>query len=142
MRRNPYPSRSSPTLFGGGVVPTRPVYLPQPEVEFLFSMPTAETIIMRSGRKTSAIANVIRTSNGFLLGVVFAFLAADPSQIALAQKAPEATGMPDFAPAMIDHMHKMRRYKDPDHGAQHTPPMIDRFSVDRDPSGAIASFQP
>ena len=39
-------------------------------------------------------------------------------------------------------MQKMRRYKDPDRGLQHTPRMIDRFSVDSDPKGAIASFQP
>jgi len=56
--------------------------------------------------------------------------------------APEATSTRDFAPAMIDHMHKMRRYKDPDHGTQPTPRIIDRFRVDLDPKGAIASFQP
>ena len=50
--------------------------------------------------------------------------------------------MPAFAPAMIDHARNMRRYKDPDHGVQHTPPIINRFIVDRDPKGAIASFQP
>jgi hypothetical protein len=60
----------------------------------------------------------------------------------MAQKAPEATSVPDFAPAMIDHMQKMRRYKDTDHGAQPTPRIIDRFRVDPDPKGAIASFQP
>jgi hypothetical protein len=60
----------------------------------------------------------------------------------MAQKPPEAKSMPAFAPAMIDHAHKMRRYKDPDHGVQHTPAMIDRFIVDPDPKGAIASFQP
>jgi hypothetical protein len=43
---------------------------------------------------------------------------------------------------MIDHMHKMRRYRDADHGGQHTPPVIDRFEVDIDPKGAIATFQP
>jgi hypothetical protein len=36
----------------------------------------------------------------------------------------------------------MRRYKDPDRSVQHTPRVIDRFSVDEDPKGAIASFQP
>jgi hypothetical protein len=34
----------------------------------------------------------------------------------------------DFAPAMLEHMQKMRRYKDHDRGV-HTPRMIDRFSV-------------
>jgi hypothetical protein len=36
----------------------------------------------------------------------------------------------------------MRRYKDHDHGAQHTPHVIDRFRVDQDPKGVIASLQP
>jgi hypothetical protein len=97
---------------------------------------------MRSRRKASAISNVIRMSNILLLGVAFAFFAGDPPQVAVAQKAAETESMHDFAPAMIDHMRKMRRYKDADHGTQHTPPTIDRFIVDRDPRGAIASFQP
>ena len=50
--------------------------------------------------------------------------------------------MPAFAPPMLEHMRKMRRYKDPDHGAQPTSHVIDRFTVDSDPKGAIASFQP
>jgi cytochrome c peroxidase len=92
--------------------------------------------------KASATSSVIRVSKHFVLGITFASLTAGTSQIATAQKAPEATSMPDFAPAMINHAHNMRRYKDPDHGSQPIPPVIDRFSVDRDPSGAIASFQP
>jgi len=74
--------------------------------------------------------------------IAFAASCIDASRIAIAQKAPEAARMPDFAPAMIEHMRKMRRYKDPDRGEQETPRIIDRFSVDRDDSGAIASFQP
>jgi hypothetical protein len=92
--------------------------------------------------KASTASNLIRISQCFILGVAVACVMADASQIALAQQAPQATSMPAFAPAMIDHAQKIRRYKDPDHGVQHTPPMIDRFIVDRDPSGAIASFQP
>jgi cytochrome c peroxidase len=87
-------------------------------------------------------SNLIRTSKNFLLGVAIVCLAADVPQFALAQKAHDAASMPDFAPAMIEHMQKMRRYKDHDHGTQHTPPVIGRFSVDLDPKGAIASFQP
>ena len=43
---------------------------------------------------------------------------------------------------MIDHMQKMRRYKDPHRGVEHIPHVIERFRVDRDPKGATASFQP
>ena len=92
--------------------------------------------------KVSTVSNVIKASKSLLLGATLACFAADASQIAVAQKAPEAASMPVFAPAMIDHARNMRRYKDPDHGVQHTPPIINRFIVDRDPKGAIASFQP
>jgi hypothetical protein len=43
---------------------------------------------------------------------------------------------------MIAHMQAMRRFKDHDHGVQQAPPVIPRFEIDRDPSGAVASFQP
>jgi len=82
------------------------------------------------------------TLRSLATGVVFACIAAGTSQIAMAQKAREAVRTPDFAPAMIDHMQKMRRYRDADHGAQPTPRIIDRFRVDMDPKGALASFQP
>ncbi|HEY6022937.1 MAG TPA: hypothetical protein VIV34_02025 [Pseudolabrys sp.] len=86
--------------------------------------------------------HLIKSSKRFVLGLALAGLVGDASQIAMAQQAPDAASMPAFAPAMIDHMQKMRRYKDPDRGTQRTPPVIDRFSVDRDPAGAIATFQP
>jgi len=97
---------------------------------------------MHSSRRISTAANIISTSKRLLFGVTLLCFAADASQVALAQKAPEAASAPDFAPAMIEHMQKMRRYRDADRGVQHTPPVIDRFSVDRDSKGAIASFQP
>jgi hypothetical protein len=51
-------------------------------------------------------------------------------------------GVPAFAPGMIAHMQAMRRFKDHDQGVQQAPPVIPRFEIDRDPSGAVASFQP
>jgi hypothetical protein len=39
-------------------------------------------------------------------------------------------------------MQAMRRFKDPDRGAQQTPPVIPKFEIDNDPSGGIATFQP
>ena len=90
----------------------------------------------------SVSSDVMNSSKRLLVGVVFTCLAFASPQAALAQKASEATNVPDFAPAMIDHMQKMRRYKDVDHGRDHMPPVIDRFRVDVDPKGAIASFQP
>jgi cytochrome c peroxidase len=97
---------------------------------------------MTAGSKAFTTSHIIRTSKNFALGIAFACTVGSASQIAMAQIAPEATSMPDFAPAMIDHMQKMRRYRDADHGAQPTPRIIDRFRVDLDPNGAIASFQP
>jgi len=93
--------------------------------------------------KLSICSNVAGASKSFLLGFVIASLAAVASQTALAQKAPEpAASTPAFAPPVIEHAQKMRRYKDPDQGTQHTPPVIDQFTVDTDRHGAIASFQP
>ncbi len=97
---------------------------------------------MNTRSKAFSTSHIVCASKCFALGVAFACIAGSTSQITMAQKAPEATSMPDFAPAMIDHMQKMRRYRDTDHGAQPTPRIIDRFRVDLDPKGAIASFQP
>ncbi len=98
--------------------------------------------IMNSCTKAFTTSHIISASKIFALGVVFACSVVSAPQNAMAQKAPDATSVPDFAPAMIEHMQKMRRYKDADHGAQPTPRIIDRFRVDLDPKGAIASFQP
>ena len=97
---------------------------------------------MNSYSKAFITIDIVNASKNFLLGVAFACIAGGTSQLAMAQKAPEARSMPDFAPAMIDHMQKMRRYRDADHGVQSTPQVIDRFRVDIDPKGALASFQP
>lgn len=77
--------------------------------------------MMNSYTRVSAISSrLLKTSAHCVLGLAFACLAVEATQIAMAQNAPETTSMPDFAPAMIDHMQKMRRYKDHDHGAQPT----------------------
>jgi hypothetical protein len=83
-----------------------------------------------------------KASRHFVFGVILITLSANAPQPVLAQGVPESMSMPAFAPAMLKHMRKMRRYKDHDHGAQHTPHVIDRFRVDQDPKGVIASFQP
>jgi cytochrome c peroxidase len=43
---------------------------------------------------------------------------------------------------MIGHMQRMEQFRDPDHGAQQTPPVIPRLSLDNDQTGAIGTFQP
>ncbi len=91
--------------------------------------------------RISVGSNIFRARN-FVLGVVLVSVTASAPQQAPAQNAPDTMSMPAFAPAMLEHMRKMRRYKDHDHGAQPTPHVIDRFTVDSDPKGAIASFQP
>jgi cytochrome c peroxidase len=72
--------------------------------------------------------------------ILMACLAGGVSLPALAGN--ETTGTPAFAPGMIDHMQAMRRFKDPDQGVQTAPPVIPRFAIDRDPAGAVATFQP
>src|SRR5262245_50462331 len=78
----------------------------------------------------------------FIFGIAFASLMVGAPQIGTAQTVSPSAGRPDFAPAMIEHAQKMRRYKDFDRGGERIPHVIERFSVDRDPKGAIASFQP
>ena len=97
---------------------------------------------MNSCSRRFIASDIIKTSKPFTVGVVFVCTLVSASQFAIAQKIPEVTTMPDFAPAMIDHMQNMRRYKDPDRGEQPTPRAIDRFSAHSDSGGAIASFQP
>ena len=75
--------------------------------------------------------------------VLVCILSAVPP-FAIAQQAgnPGGPDVPAFAPGMINHMQAMRRFKDPDRGAQPTPNVIPRFEADPDASGAIATFQP
>ena len=70
-------------------------------------------------------------------------LAGAVSPPALAQQGTGGNGgTPAFAPGMIAHMQAMRRFKDPDQGAQPAPGIIPRFELDRDAAGAVATFQP
>jgi cytochrome c peroxidase len=48
----------------------------------------------------------------------------------------------NWQPGAIKHAQQMLTYTDSDHGAQPTPPIIPRFELDADPSGAVATFQP
>ena len=92
--------------------------------------------------KALVTSDIARTFTQFVSGIAFASLIAGAPQIAAAQTTSAGAAPPDFAPAMIEHMHKMRRYKDPERGVEHIPHVIERFRVDHDPKGAIASFQP
>jgi cytochrome c peroxidase len=71
-----------------------------------------------------ALAAAPRNASGQNAGVV------DPSQSL------------NWQPGAIVHAQQMRRYQDPDHGAQPTPPIIPMFELDPDFSGAIGTFQP
>jgi cytochrome c peroxidase len=76
------------------------------------------------------------------LGCTGSLMSGEP-QLALAQNASQdGREVPRFAPGAIQHTKEMRRFRDPDRGAQRTPRTIPRFSVDDDPTGKIATFQP
>ena len=81
-------------------------------------------------RDTSRVLKVLA------LELALAGLGCAAPQLAAAQDVPA------FAPGMINHMQQMKRFKDVDHGQQPTPPVIPRFSVDPDPTGAVGTFQP
>ena len=72
----------------------------------------------------------------FVLDVALACLGCGAPQLAAAQDVPA------FAPGMINHMRQMERFKDVDHGPQPTPPVIPRFGINPDSTGAVATFQP
>ncbi|HEY1544053.1 MAG TPA: hypothetical protein VGG01_16735 [Xanthobacteraceae bacterium] len=91
-----------------------------------------------------AIITILKASTALL---ALACIAGGP-QPAFAQQngggnnAANTASLPAFAPGMIQHMQSMRRFPDPDRGAQPTPPVIPRFSLDGDAAGAVATFQP
>ena len=100
-------------------------------------------------QKTSHAAS-LRPSLLTISRVALACVLGAVPRIALAQSAGTAqvAGMVDpsqslnWQPGAIGHDQKMRRYPDPDNGSQPTPPMIPRFELDADPSGAVGTFQP
>jgi cytochrome c peroxidase len=75
--------------------------------------------------------------------VALACIASGPPQLALAQQLNGGAnaGSPTLA-GMIAHLQAMRRFKDLDHGVQTAPPVIPRFELDQDATGAVATFQP
>src|SRR6476620_6971990 len=94
--------------------------------------------------KSAKAHPAIRTLRVCTVAAVLACIVSGASQPAMAQSAlaQGAEGVPAFAPGMSNHMQAMRRFKDRDQGAQPTPNVIPKFEVDRDASGAIATFQP
>jgi cytochrome c peroxidase len=93
--------------------------------------------------RTRLLSNAIATTCG-TRRVLKAF-ALVTALIGLGCAAPhvaQAQNVPAFAPGMIQHMQKMRQFPDPDHGVQPAPPVIPRFSLDPDQSGAVSTFQP
>jgi hypothetical protein len=95
----------------------------------------------RIARTHPAIIRILKASTGVAILVC---LASGVSKLAIAQQVgtPASPPAPAFAPGMINHMQAMRRFKDPDTGAQPAPAVIPRFEIDRDPGGAVATFQP
>jgi hypothetical protein len=85
----------------------------------------------RAATTAQGARNVLRLG---VLQAVLLGLACGRPQVAAAQDVPA------FAPGMISHMQKMEQFKDADHGAQPPPPVIPRFEIAPDPSGAIATF--
>ena len=71
------------------------------------------------------------------------YLLSSGAQVAVAQFSNRGSGTtPSFAPASIRQSQAMRRFTDPRGSAQQTPPTIQQFSTDSDPSGKVATFQP
>src|SRR5215470_7527392 len=71
-----------------------------------------------------------------LLGCPLGLVFADPLGTI------DPTQSVDWARGAVSHAQKMRAHKDVDKGSQSAPGAIPTFSVDSDPSGQIATFQP
>jgi hypothetical protein len=71
-----------------------------------------------------------------IAAVSSALISTAMAQTAPPQSLPQRTDadVPAFAPKMIDHMQRMRQFKDADRGTQPPPPMILRLESDRDDS--------
>jgi hypothetical protein len=94
-------------------------------------------------RATATHPAVRKALTFFAAGTTLACILGAASQLAIAQNSGRGGAeVPAFAPGMIDHMQKMRRFKDTDHGPQGTPAVIPRSSTDRNASGEISTFQP
>jgi cytochrome c peroxidase len=91
--------------------------------------------------KTRRAIKALRFST---VGAILACLVSSISQPTMAQSAGDQGGEdgPAFAPGMINHMQAMRQFKDPDHSVQLAPNIIPKYEIDRNASGAIATFQP
>jgi len=74
--------------------------------------------------------------------VALACIAGGLSQIASAQQVGGTNASSPTLAGMIAHMQAMRRFEDVDQGVQPAPPIIPRFELDLDTTGAVATFQP
>jgi len=86
---------------------------------------------------------LIKTAKISVIGGMVACLVGNVWSLAIAQQVNISSNgnVPAFAPAMINHMQAMRRFKDPDQSVQQAPPIIPRFEINSDPVGSIATFQ-
>jgi cytochrome c peroxidase len=91
--------------------------------------------------KTHWAIKALRVS---IAGILLACVVSSVPHPAVAQPARDQSGadVPAFAPGMIKHMQAMRQFKDRDQSVQSAPNVIPKFEINRDPSGAIATFQP
>jgi cytochrome c peroxidase len=107
-------------------------------------MPKGRIAMTMRSRIAAARQILIKTVTVFAGGAALICVASGALRHANAEQPaarPDAE-VPAFAPGMINHMQDMRRFKDPDHGVPLPPAVIPRFSIDRDASGEVATFQP
>ena len=91
-------------------------------------------------RRESHLVHLIKSAIGLSAVAALACLAGSAG-IARADDG-DAGARPAFAPGMIDHMQRMRRFPDTDHGHQGNPTVIPKLEIDEDGAGAVGTFQP
>ncbi len=96
-------------------------------------------------KKASRIAYLRPSLNRFSAsGLAFVFIMGVAARVALAQSAGvvDPTQSVNWAAGAIANAQQMRRFPDPDQGAQPTPPVIPRYLLTLDLTGTLATFQP
>jgi hypothetical protein len=102
--------------------------------------PLGKYVIVEPTNRAQALRSI--RCNSAIAGLVITTLFAGAPGLAVAQNV-QADSSSAARAGAIAHAQKMRRlFPDIDGDTQATPPIIPQLEIDRDPSGAIATFQP
>ncbi len=104
-------------------------------------MPTSRWIF-----DDSVTSNLVKASGRLFLVAALIALVTGVSHVAMAQSSPSAKNAAGFAPAMIEHLQKMRQFSATSDSLStqltSTPPSIPLVIATPDPTGLVETYQP